>query len=207
MWIFLHDAFLSIVAPNPLTKKNKDKLVVRARCAGDIERVFWDAIVTSEKGRDYGFRAVIPQAQVVSAMTREVKAINYTNFKNEVKEKDRHDAYLKVWSAMFNLQTARDPSLDMWHSEPQPNHIDWAPWTKKGKAKKKLRSDDPALAVECPVHPALAVECPVCKSPEGEPCLRLDAAGVIAERQPHERRVDTAIEFEWPLVVGRETVS
>ena len=37
----------------------------------------------------------------------EVGDIDYPNFKDGVRENDRHDAYLQVWSAMHQLQSKR----------------------------------------------------------------------------------------------------
>ena len=101
MWIFLNDAMLSIV------QKPADKagtLTVRGRIKGDIERVFPGAMVIEGGGTDYRFRANVPRDQVAQAMFDQVMALNYSNFKSTVKDRQRHDAYLKVWSAMFGYQ-------------------------------------------------------------------------------------------------------
>lgn len=103
MWIFMNDAFLSIVAD----PKEPDRLIVRARAKGDIQRVFNRARVTETPHRDYAFRAFIPRKVVAAAISHRLHDITATNFKDSVKEQDRHDAYLSVWSAMMRFQTAR----------------------------------------------------------------------------------------------------
>ena len=100
MWIFLNDSFLSIVDK----AKTAGCLVVRARKAGDIERVFPKAEVVSGKGTDYQFRAEVPREDVAKAISDRVMNIDYPNFKSSVKEQKRHDGYMGVWSAMSRFQ-------------------------------------------------------------------------------------------------------
>lgn len=103
MWIFLNNAFLSIV--------DKDApagaVLVRARAKGDIERVFPGATVTVSPRNDYRYRAVIARDAVAEALAAAVKTLDYSNFKDTVAERDRHDAYLDVWSAMHKWQGTR----------------------------------------------------------------------------------------------------
>lgn len=102
MWIYLSDAMLSIVEKPGDAKAGT--LTVRARAAGDIERVFPDATVTEGAGTDYRFRAIIPREQVAKAMHDQVMEITYGNFKGAVKDRQRHDAYMHCWQAMFTYQ-------------------------------------------------------------------------------------------------------
>jgi len=104
-WIFLNDAFLSIVR-DPRAK-NPHTLLVRARAKGDIERAFPRAKVVSTPNRDYAYRAYIQEAQVAAAIAFRITGIDYGNFKSSVVEDDRHDAYMRVWSAMYGFQTDR----------------------------------------------------------------------------------------------------
>ena len=101
MWIFLTDSFLSIVDKGDQTHST---LLVRARRSGDIERVFPEAQVIEGAGTDYRYRARIPRDQVADAIAESVRNIAYGNFKNQVAENDRHDAYFDVWRAMNRFQ-------------------------------------------------------------------------------------------------------
>ena len=97
----LNNSFLSIV--------NKDckpgELVVRARRPGDIARVFGRGIrVKRSIDSDYLFRAVVKIEEVKMAMNRAVENINYENFKDSVKDYDLHLAYMRVSSAMSEVQ-------------------------------------------------------------------------------------------------------
>jgi hypothetical protein len=100
MWIFLNNAFLSIV------DKGGDgtTLLVRARKDVYIERVFPDSQVKETPGNDYRFRALITRDQVAKAISDLVQGITYPNFKGSVKERRRHDAYMDVWSVMHRFQ-------------------------------------------------------------------------------------------------------
>ncbi len=101
MWIFLNDSFLSIVA-------HQDRpgfLLVRARAKGDIERVFQQAAV--RPGHDYAYRAEIEREQVTAILARRIEGIDYPNFKNSVRERDRHDVYMDIWEKMLAFQDRR----------------------------------------------------------------------------------------------------
>jgi hypothetical protein len=105
MWIFLSDAFLSIVAPEAGRNVDPAKfLIVRARVAGDIEKVFPDAKVMADAGTDYRFHAIVKRGDVASKLAEETLRIAYTNFKDTVTTQRRRDAYLAVWYAMAGLQ-------------------------------------------------------------------------------------------------------
>lgn len=102
MWIFLPDAFLSVVADkdNP----TGDRLLVRARRIGHIENVFPDAEVFQMAGSDYAFRAWIPRRDVAKAMAERVLDLDYSNFKNAIEDQSYHDAALDAWFAMRDYQ-------------------------------------------------------------------------------------------------------
>ena len=103
MWLCLNNAFLSIVEP----PKAGDKLLVRARRKGDIERIFPSATVERTPGRDYLWRAFINREQVAQVIAQHVAAIDYGNFKDSVRDNKLHDAYARFWGIMANLQELR----------------------------------------------------------------------------------------------------
>ena len=108
MWIFLNDAFLSIVQPKPhdvpKPLRGRDLLLVRGRKKGDVERVFPKVRVTRTPNRDYMFRAFVPRHRVMETISRRLLDMEYTNFKDSVRNDERHDAYLKVWTTMYQYQ-------------------------------------------------------------------------------------------------------
>ena len=101
MWIFTPTSFLSVVQKPGDT----DMLTVRGRINGDIEAVFPEAIVEANKGTDYKYRARLPRAVVAKALSDQVAAIDYSNFKSTVKDRKRHDSLMGVWSAMYKVQS------------------------------------------------------------------------------------------------------
>ena len=105
MWIFLPNSMLSIVQKPGDAKAGK--LTVRARVAGDIERVFPGAMVIEGGGTDYRFRATVPRDQVAQAMFDQVMALDYSNFKSAVKDRERHEAYLRSGQPCLATSRAR----------------------------------------------------------------------------------------------------
>ena len=101
MWICLNDSFLSVVDKGDPTHTT---LMVRARRAGDIERVFPEATVSSAGGSDYAFRARLPRERVAARIAEAVRGIDYANFKATVTERRRHDVYMEIWSALARDQ-------------------------------------------------------------------------------------------------------
>lgn len=104
MWIFLNNAFFSIVEPS---QNGSTDLMVRARFQGDIERVFPDVQVTYTTERDYAYRALIDRNTVAEVISNNIKNINYGNFKDSVEETWRHNAYADVWFVMYDEQRKR----------------------------------------------------------------------------------------------------
>lgn len=106
MWVFLNDAMLSAVAA-----ERRGFLVVRARCRGDLERAFRHVanlkVAESPPERDYRFRTEVTREAFAAALAGAVQRIDYRNFKDSVREPDRHDAYLGAWRAMYRLQERR----------------------------------------------------------------------------------------------------
>jgi hypothetical protein len=94
MWIFLSDAFLSVVADKD--DPSGPRLLVRARRQGDIDRVFPEA--------DYRFRAWLPRERVAAVLTQQVESLAYTNFKSSIHDHAYHDAAMGVWSVMHRHQ-------------------------------------------------------------------------------------------------------
>jgi len=100
MWIMMNNSYLSIVSKDC----GPAELLVRARRAGDIERVFPYAKVTRNTNSDYLYRAVLPRDVVKQALAAMIDHIDYPNFKDSVEDGSLHAAYVSVWCAMAGLQ-------------------------------------------------------------------------------------------------------
>lgn len=102
MWIFMNDSFLSIVRH----RTKAGHLLVRARVAGDIERVFGGIEVEHNSSGDYPFRAVISDLVVMNMINLRITCITYDNFKDSVPDSRRALAYHEVWNILlYKLQT------------------------------------------------------------------------------------------------------
>lgn len=107
MWIFKNNAFVSIVQDRDLP----DQLWVRARVRGDLERFFghsdWVHVIETPNA-DYRFRTVVDRTTLKAALSDAVDDVDYPNFKNSIAttpvEDERHNAYLRVWTAMMGFQ-------------------------------------------------------------------------------------------------------
>lgn len=96
MWIFQNNSFLSVVAH----RDQPGMLLVRSRIKGDIERALPNSEVFEIEDADYRYRAIVSVQDLQTAMAEAIAKIDYPNFKNSVKESERHDAYMGVWSVM-----------------------------------------------------------------------------------------------------------
>lgn len=116
MWIFLNDAFLSVVAHD----QRPDHLHVRGRLPGDIERTFPGVPVTETPTADYRFRADIPRATVARVLADRIEGIDYPNYKNSIAYSDsvRRKTSGAVWQVMADAQR-RGTSAGSSHS-PEP---------------------------------------------------------------------------------------
>ena len=100
MWILTRQSFVSVVRHDT----DPTLLLVRARRGSDLTTLWPDAEVIATPDADYGFRAAIPEGAVVAAVGAELRGISYkTDFKGGIREQGRHDAYMKVWSALRAL--------------------------------------------------------------------------------------------------------
>ena len=117
MWIFLNNAYLSIVRH----RERPDHLLVRARNNGDIQAVFPQAEVDITPHADYLFRAVISEDEVINAISWEVSEIDYDNFKNSIVDQRYHDACMGVWVTMNDYQREGTYQRDRKHHAKKKN--------------------------------------------------------------------------------------
>ena len=107
MWIFTDVGFFSIVQ-----KWGTDFLTVRARVAGDLDRLrekYMPELSGTETTprNDYPFRATIGHEAFAVGLASLARNLHYDNFKNHVAKTmgyERESVYHDVWAAMLNLQ-------------------------------------------------------------------------------------------------------
>lgn len=107
MWIFFPDAMLSVVAH----RDKFDVLLVRARFAGDIERIFPGARVTRTPAADYLYRAEVHRRTFADVLSLHVLKMSYRNVKGAIHcgDRRRSDAMGKVWDVMRSAQHSAEP--------------------------------------------------------------------------------------------------
>lgn len=116
MWIFLNKAMLSVVSH----RSKPTMLLVRARVKGDIEAVFPDASVLVLDGADYRYRSEIDREVMAKVLQQQVEQIRYANFKNSVKDKQRHSWYSKVWQEGHLVQQLGGIGMGVGRTTPRP---------------------------------------------------------------------------------------
>lgn len=121
MWIYSTKGFFSVV-------ENKDEpgqVIIRARLQKDIQNLkgifnslkFRTTKIAVNSRTDYRYRFIADRMAWITIMIRLMVDLHYTNFKDavfdaesgEMREK-RHEAYLKIWSVMCNLQKSEADS-------------------------------------------------------------------------------------------------
>jgi hypothetical protein len=144
MWIFLNDAFLSIVA-------HRDKpgfVLVRARRPGDIERALQPKLrpysyqVEETPDADYRYRAVVPAEAAAEWIAESVRNITYDNFKNSIRDHEYHGACGRVWQEMLYLQQGGKYNYSLQQYGLTDDHADPG----------DLFDDDESPFCDCSVH-------------------------------------------------------
>lgn len=107
MWVFLNDAFLSIVQ----LRGSDDLLLVRARKEGHIEAVFGDVEVIRTPERDYLYRAFVSRKSVADVIAQRLMKVDYGNFKDSISDENYHDACAEVWRVMNSFQSEEEATL------------------------------------------------------------------------------------------------
>jgi hypothetical protein len=122
VWIFTKQGFVSI-------KQHKDdpeKLLIRARIKGDLEKIFPGCKVTFGGGTDYRYRTTVDRKPAAVRIAEAVLAIDYTEgFKTSVDDHCRRAPfYLRIWEVLCDMQDAL-ASRKVAASKPKPAAISW----------------------------------------------------------------------------------
>jgi hypothetical protein len=101
MWLYTNKGFLSVVE----NFHEKSEFLVRGRYKGDIEAHFPDADIEVDAGTDYKYRTYLPKEVVAVRLQKYLESeLNYSNYKNSVKDTSRLVAYHDVWATMKHAQ-------------------------------------------------------------------------------------------------------
>jgi len=126
MWLFTRHGFYSVTR----SINEPDKLQIRARAKGDLERlagfmVTRDQPVAQGTAKDLQKIIETPDADyrwrvIVTPDTWQIIAVElmadivYHNFKNEIRDNQRHNDYTRVWGIMNSVQARESYRLDQY---------------------------------------------------------------------------------------------
>jgi hypothetical protein len=100
MWVCLNNAFVSAVE----SEVNPDILKVRARKREHLATLFPGKKIYSSKDTDYAFRVFVARKAFAKLVADKVREIDYTNFKDSVKDDELHDLYADFWTLHYKYQ-------------------------------------------------------------------------------------------------------
>lgn len=110
MWIATEVGFYSAVAH----RDSPDLLLVRARVRKDLNelrRLYLPKLrIIATPTADYPYRAVVTRREWAHALDGLTRDLDYPNFKDAIERREgrsRHDIYLRVWSALRELEPSR----------------------------------------------------------------------------------------------------
>jgi hypothetical protein len=114
MWLFTPIGFFSATRHEVKDNPDRPEIQVRARAREDLENLIAgyfqpedDTTIHEWKNRDYPYRVIVSQARWIEITAQLAAAIDYSNFKDEVKRvqgADRASVYSSVWGVMFDLE-------------------------------------------------------------------------------------------------------
>jgi len=95
MWFCFNDGFVSVVSDN----RDPARLLVRARQKQALLNILGnDVEVVENTGSDYRWRTFVDRKRFSALIAARVEDVDYTNFKNSVKDMDLHDLYMEFWA-------------------------------------------------------------------------------------------------------------
>ena len=101
MWIFTTRGFVSIVQHKDMS----ERFQVKSRVIDPLRYMFPEVEVEVIDWADYRFRVTVEKEAVMAALSREMRSVLYTSFKDACCDEDYHYALTRVWSIMYSYQT------------------------------------------------------------------------------------------------------
>jgi hypothetical protein len=103
MWLCLNYGFFSVVKVDPRYADSGDNkldeiFAVRARQKSHLIQAFGnEKLIFEYPYSDYEYRVYLTQQELHLFVLRAVDNIQYTNFKNSVKDNKLHDFFVGIW--------------------------------------------------------------------------------------------------------------
>ena len=107
MWIYTRQGMISIVQH----RDNQDVFLVRSRERSTLEDLFRGFAIIELEAADYPFRVFVNRDElpIIYGM---IAGINFPNFKNSVKDPERHDVYFDVYNASLGLERRPEVTIE-----------------------------------------------------------------------------------------------
>jgi hypothetical protein len=102
MWICLNNAFMSAVIND--RDLSKTTLKVRARKREHLAEHFPEFDIIETPDADYRFRVIVTKKFLAEKVKEAALNIDYSNFKDSVKDRDLHDLYADFWQLHYDYQ-------------------------------------------------------------------------------------------------------
>ena len=102
MWLCFNDGFVSAVQDY----NDPEGFVARARRRKALESLLpgQEVAVNAPGTSDYKYRVFCKKSIFCKIVLNKIMGIDYSNFKNSVKDSDLHDLYMDFWSLHHQYQ-------------------------------------------------------------------------------------------------------
>ena len=100
MWVFTKHGFVAVVQHNALP----GHFQVKSRVVDPLENLWPEHDIEVIDWADYRFRVTVEKETVMAALSREMRSVLYTSFKDACCDEDYHYVLTRVWSIMYSYQ-------------------------------------------------------------------------------------------------------
>jgi len=108
MWVFTNHGFYSIVK---ILDTNPEKFWIRSRRKEHLNTYFSEERILESNGSDYQYRVEISKEELSEIFSYLPQEIDYTNFKDSIKDKPLHHAAKLVWLGVYGALDEREGTM------------------------------------------------------------------------------------------------
>ena len=105
MWVFTNHGFYSIVR---ILDTNPEKFWIRSRRREHLNTYFSEERIIESYGSDYQYRVEINKEELSEIFSYLPEEIDYSNFKDSIKDKHLHHAAKLVWLGVYGALDERE---------------------------------------------------------------------------------------------------
>tara|TARA_R100001443_G_scaffold81895_2_gene88923 strand:+ start:28129 stop:28587 length:459 start_codon:yes stop_codon:yes gene_type:complete len=108
MWVFTNHGFYSIVR---ILDTNPEEFWIRSRRKEHLTTYFSEERIIYTHATDYQYRVTINREELIDLFTHLPQEIDYTNFKDSIKDVELKDAAHYVWHDIFGVLDERKGTM------------------------------------------------------------------------------------------------